>query len=226
MKRSPDAQRLLAQYRRSIQPTEAQLDDVRARLQQPPARRRGPLVIGLVFAGAAAVLLVRWVARSETATAVPQDPSTQAPHESAPPSTGGRWDGPPPRSHRAPVSTPRPPDGSNEAPPPSARRPPTQARPVQEPPVPPPSLQLAAEAELIRKAEAQLRTSALGEALETLGTHARSFPDGALTTERRALRAIALCRSGKRAQGRGEAAALRDDPASHPYRARIAQACE
>lgn len=226
MKRSPDAQRLLAQYRRAIEPTDAQLTGVRARLEQAPRRRRGPLVVGLVFAAAAAVLLVRWVARSETATAVPQDPSTQAPHESAPPSTGGHWNEPPPRSDRAPAPAPQPVQETREAPPPSTHRPAARARAPQEPPAETPSLRLAAEAKLIRTAEAQLRANAFGEALDTLGTHARSFPDGALTTERRALQAIALCRTGKRAQGRGEAAALRDDPASHPYRTRIAQACK
>ena len=89
-----------------------------------------------------------------------------------------------------------------------------------------PSLRLAAEAKLIRRAEARLRNDDAAGALELLQTHARTFADGALIAERRALRAIALCRVGKQAQGRGEAATLEGDPAVRPYRERIDEACK
>ena len=84
---------------------------------------------------------------------------------------------------------------------------------------------LVRETSLLRQAEASLRADEPAEALDVLGEHAREFPQSSLAVERAALRVIALCRSGKQAQGRGEAALLERHAASKPYRERIRRAC-
>lgn len=220
MNRSRDAQRLLANYRDAIQPTPEQLDAIHSKFA--PARRPRRVALGIGLAAAAALVVMWWAAASGTATSQAPDAPIQAPHEQVPSATKGQWRDEP----RGVAPTPSPAPTTVPAPAPVPRR---RAAPVQTPSAPSdpgPSIRLAAEAKLIRRAETLLRQDDAAGALEVLSTHARSFADGALVTERRALRAIALCRSGKQAQGRGEAAGLQRDPASRPYRDRIEEACK
>ncbi|MGH1345831.1 MAG: hypothetical protein ACRBN8_29980 [Nannocystales bacterium] len=232
MKRPSDAQRMLAQYRRAVEPSAEQLARVRDRLEPPhTAPRRWPvLAVGLGSAAAAALVLAWMALRAESATNHTQPPPVQAPHEaSSETDNEARRVSPTPTStsaRPAPKTTPSDPVPTPATVPSS----PTPQRSTQRTVRPPPdaastALQLAAEAKLIRRAQAQLKAEKYPEALKTLHAHARSFPEGTLTTERRALRSIALCRSGNLVQGRGEQAALRRDPASAPYRDRIAEAC-
>ncbi len=224
MKSPTDKQRVIEQYRRVIEPSQDQLAQVRARLEarRQPAPRRASWVVGLVCAAAAAVLLAWWGADAEIVAPQSRPPSVQAQRETADvPGDEARLQAPP-RSPAPSRATPAP-----AAPPP--RPAPQRAARTVAPSVPSPApaaLRLAAEAKLIQEAEAQLREHSFTEALQTLETHAQSFPAGTLSIERRALRSIALCRSGNLAQGRGEGAALRRDPASAPYRGRIDQACK
>lgn len=222
MRRTSTTDRLLSEYRAAIEPSPAQLAEVRARLHVPERRSRWAVGLGVGLAAAAAALVLWWSLDAGSLHATEQPPSLEAPHATDE-ASGGQWrEASPPPPQRARI-VPDPP-APKSAPP--VRRPSTRSpsNPTAQPE--PASLRLAAEARLIRTAESQLRQGEVAQALETLETHARTFTDGALVVERRALRSIALCRSGKRAQGRGEAAALKREPASHPYRSRIDEACK
>lgn len=221
-----DAKQLLADYRREIAPSSDQLAQVRARLDasKQPSHRRGAFAVGVASAVAAAVVLAWWGLGTETATPHTLVPAVQAQHEATDGSAAEPW---------TEVTPPPPPPRPARVEPLPAEPSPTPATLPSAPSVTPPeaspepsALRLAAEARLIRTAEAQLRKRAFSEALKTLETHARTFPAGALEVERRALRSIALCRAGNLVQGRGEGSALRRDPASAPYRERIARACK
>lgn len=226
MSRPDDAKRLLTEYRRKIAPSTDQLAQVRARLDasKRPSQRRAAFAVGVASALAAAVLLAWWGLNTETATPQTLAPAVQAQHEAANESAAEPWteETPPPPPTRARVE---PLPAADSSPTPALLRPPPRVTPPETSPHPS-ALRLAAEAKLIRTAEAQLRKRAYSDALKTLEAHARTFPAGALGVERRALRSIALCRTGNLVQGRGEGSALRRDPASAPYRDRIAQACK
>jgi len=225
MNRPDDAKQMLAEYRRRIAPSADQLAQVRARLDanKRPSQRRAAFAVGVASAVAAAVLLAWWGLGTEAATPHTLAPAVQAQHEAANESEAEPWT----------EVTPPPPPRPTRVEPLPAEPSPTPATLPSAPSVTPPeaspepsALRLAAEAKLIRTAEAQLRKRAFSEALKTLETHARTFPAGALEVERRALRSIALCHAGNLVQGRGEGSALRRDPASAPYRDRIARACK
>jgi hypothetical protein len=84
---------------------------------------------------------------------------------------------------------------------------------------------LTGELALMRATLAALRDGAPALALVRLEEHARLYPHGALAHERRALRGVALCEAGQRAEGlRERAAFLRTDAAS-PLALRVRGAC-
>lgn len=85
---------------------------------------------------------------------------------------------------------------------------------------------LAAELRLIERAEVLLRQERPAPALGVLQEHRDAFPHGELELERRALRVVALCLSGKAEQGHSEAASLSRETLSKPYRERIQSACD
>lgn len=99
--------------------------------------------------------------------------------------------------------------------------------PAFEPPqaAPPASHHLAEELRLMRAASAALTDDEPGKALQVLRDHARRFPDGALAQERRALRAIGLCKQ-RAPEARRERDAFLNSDAQSPLAARVREACE
>lgn len=101
-----------------------------------------------------------------------------------------------------------------------------RARPEPEPePAPAPGSTLAAENRLLAQARTALIDGQPEQALLRLGEHARRFPDGVLSEERQALRAVALCEAGRDAEG---GAAARAFLLEHPHAAlaqRVRSAC-
>lgn len=81
---------------------------------------------------------------------------------------------------------------------------------------------LAQEVALLSRATAQLRAGHAKKALMALDEHQRRFPQGALSEDRRAAKAQALCLTGQVAKGRAELALL---PALSPAAARSEQVC-
>lgn len=245
-----------ASYRRSIEPDADRLaalwkeidDDARAPrilpTPAPPPRRWTRRSLALVtLAAAAAIILAVWLGPMRTATRGDARAPDLAEHSSVHPEPAG---GSAVRSD-APAPGERPTTGEaldsrvdpgDESPPSTRVRPsPRERRPAPEPapePDPEPSSaasesttgSLAEETALIREAEARLRDGDPESAIESLARHARRFPRGALTIERRALQAIAWCNAGDLEGGREEAAHLRPHVASRPYRDRIERACQ
>jgi hypothetical protein len=240
--------RLIAQYRGAIEPDPAQLAAIWKDVADPdaelrivghgrarPAPRSGlRLAVGAGIVALAAAAAVAWWIGSTTrhATAVADDTSSQAPYGSEPHersqgavrrTAAGAATHAQPRADSDAVASP---DvfTTTVAPEPTPVAPrvsvPLRNRPRSAKLDP-----LAQEAALLRDAEALLRKGDSVGALGVLGEHAREFSKGALTVERTALRVIALCRQGKQAQGRGEAALLQRHEASKPYRERIRRAC-
>lgn len=143
------------------------------------------------------------------------EPSVEAPPApSAEPSAASAQPGP-----SAPAST---------ALAPSARRAPPASLPqASSPTTSPPSEAdaLRDELALIGAAQSSLGAGRHEAALASLEEHARRFPSGALSLERRALRALALCAAGRRAEGRAEAEAFALRAAGSPLAERVASAC-
>jgi outer membrane protein assembly factor BamD (BamD/ComL family) len=72
---------------------------------------------------------------------------------------------------------------------------------------------LAEENRLFARARAALIDEQPEQALARLAEHARRFPEGVLSEERQALRAVALCEAGRDADGDAAAQAfLREHP--------------
>jgi hypothetical protein len=84
---------------------------------------------------------------------------------------------------------------------------------------------LDSEVALLGKAQRALSSGRYSEALASLQQHATRFPKGALTGEREASRAIALCRSGSSTRGREIAARYLARHAESPLCARVRAAC-
>ncbi len=82
---------------------------------------------------------------------------------------------------------------------------------------------LAQEVALLSRATAELRAGHAGKALQALDEHQRRFPSGALSEDRRAAKAQALCSLGRVSEGRAELAQLA--PQS-PAAARAKQVCD
>lgn len=246
MTEQPRGARLLAHYRDAIEPSEAQLaavwrdvsdPDARPRILGPrrarPDRRRGlRLVIGGgLVALAAAAAVAWWVGSTWRRTAVAiEDAGMQAPYgaEAGEPEQRAVRREPAREVVVAPTSEGVGPAAaiSEAAPTKAAAVPAREASASRSRPRAAKLDPLVRETELLRQAEASLRTDDAAGALDVLAEHAREFPRSRLAVERGALRVIALCRSGKQAQGRGEAVVLERHAASRPYRERIRRACE
>ncbi len=84
---------------------------------------------------------------------------------------------------------------------------------------------LAEETRLLGEAQAALGAGRAADALAALDAHATRFPKGALALERRALRAMALCASGRATEGRSEAAAIEAQIPGSPLAKRVAETC-
>lgn len=97
---------------------------------------------------------------------------------------------------------------------PSAKPSVPSSRPAQE--------SLAREVALLSQATSALHSGQPAEALKFLNEHARKFPNGVLSEERRAARAQALCLLGRISEGQAELARLA--PQS-PTAARAKQVC-
>lgn len=82
---------------------------------------------------------------------------------------------------------------------------------------------LAEEVALLSRATTALRAGRAAEALKTLDEHQSRFPRGALSEERRAAKAQALCSLGRMSEGRAELVRLA--PQS-PAAARAKQVCD
>lgn len=72
--------------------------------------------------------------------------------------------------------------------------------------------QLPLEVALLSRATSALSSGRAGEALKILNEHQRTFPNGLLSTERRAAKGQALCLLGRVAEGRAELAGLASQP--------------
>lgn len=108
---------------------------------------------------------------------------------------------------------------------PEADRRPTPAEPAPTEPAPAPGSTLAEENRLLARARAALIDAKPEQALARLDEHARRFPDGVLSEERQALRAVALCEAGRDTDGDAAANAFLRD---HPHAAlaqRVRSAC-
>jgi hypothetical protein len=84
---------------------------------------------------------------------------------------------------------------------------------------------LREELALVGAAQTSLGAGDPAAALAALDEHARRFPSGALSLERRALRALALCAAGRRDEGRAEAEAFAARAPGTPLAERVAAAC-
>lgn len=97
------------------------------------------------------------------------------------------------------------------------------APPSSDAPAPRPRDRLAEEVALLSRATKALRAGRAAEALKALDEHQAKFPRGALSEERRAAKAEALCSLGRVSEGRAELGRLA--PQS-PSFARAKQACD
>jgi hypothetical protein len=99
---------------------------------------------------------------------------------------------------------------------------PAQPAPRQQPVGP---ATVAAEAELLRQADAALKAGDAARALALLGEHATRFPNGMLIEEREAERIVVLCALGRTEEARAAASQfLRVRPRS-PLSQRIRESC-
>ena len=84
---------------------------------------------------------------------------------------------------------------------------------------------LPEETKLLAAAHAELSRGNAAGALALLDQHAAKFPRGALAPERRAARAMALCKMGRAGDGRSEADALYGPGSKSPLAEKIRRAC-
>lgn len=85
---------------------------------------------------------------------------------------------------------------------------------------------LAAEVAVLDRATAALRSGQAARSLQWLAEHERRFPAGRLVDVRKATRVRALCRLGRAAQARTEAAALRAEHPGSAVAKRVPDSCE
>jgi hypothetical protein len=81
------------------------------------------------------------------------------------------------------------------------------------------------ELALIQRAQSSLASGEPKAALATLAEHARRFPRGAMNEDRLALRAVALCSSGRLEEGRAAAKRFTTRHSRSLYRDRVTEAC-
>ncbi|MBX7194635.1 MAG: hypothetical protein K1X94_21450, partial [Sandaracinaceae bacterium] len=105
----------------------------------------------------------------------------------------------------------------------TAERPPVEH--VERPPVEPDFSAIERETELLREAHAAAQRGDARGALTLLEQHARLFPRGALATERRGLRILALCDVGEVETARREAAAFLAAQPPAGLAARVSRSC-
>jgi hypothetical protein len=221
---------LVESYQRSIAAHDSDRARIWARLQAPAIAstqrsaptlvRRSPAVmaIGIAIAVAAAVVLVLGLAGrlvDRTAIAPRSESVDLSRHE---PTTGAA-------RARAAVDPAVPPASHPAA---GAPTPPPPAEPPTQVPMRTPAAvgdPLRVELALVESASAAIDRNDHALALQRLDEHARHWPTGALRPEARALRTIALCGSGRRAQGRGEAHVLLRDATLSAFHARVREAC-
>ncbi len=84
---------------------------------------------------------------------------------------------------------------------------------------------LTEENKLLAAAHAELSRGNAGAALALLDEHAARFPRGTLAPERRATRAMALCKAGRVEEGRRELVALYGGDSKSPMAQKIDRAC-
>jgi len=84
---------------------------------------------------------------------------------------------------------------------------------------------LAEEVALLKAAQTALGSGRPSDALASLDQHVARFPKGALALEQRALRAMALCASGRSDEGRRISDALSTSAPGSPLAERVAAAC-
>ncbi|NUP05660.1 MAG: hypothetical protein HOW73_06325 [Polyangiaceae bacterium] len=84
---------------------------------------------------------------------------------------------------------------------------------------------LKEEAALLASAQSALGKGQAARALELTNEHETRFPKGALSFERRAVHAMALCALGRGTEGRREAQAIVDRAPGTPLAERVSAAC-
>jgi hypothetical protein len=139
------------------------------------------------------------------------------------------------RTDEAPPDVPPAPPAASVAPPPAppvVEAPPAEAPVVEAPPVPSVSAsatsrrdRLAEEVAMLSRATGALNGGRASDALRVLDEHARKFPNGALTEERRGARAQALCALGMRADAEKELVSLARTSPRSPHLARARKLC-
>ena len=85
---------------------------------------------------------------------------------------------------------------------------------------------LAEEVAILSQAAKDLRAGRAATALSALNEHQRRFPSGALTLERRAARAEALCSLGRMPEARAELGALTRSAPQSPLTIRAQERCK
>lgn len=155
-----------------------------------------------------------------TATAITASPSAHAPPIEV---------APPPVQEAAPIETAAP---SEPAP---AARPSPHVGPRRvavAPPSPPPRAAepstpnaVAEETRMLREANVALQAGDASRALGLLDTHGRSFPNGVLSEERSAQRVFVLCKLGRVAEARAEAARFAKASPDSPLAPRVRASC-
>lgn len=183
------------------------------------AAKIGIGVVAVALAGGGAAVL-RTTSESAEPTPPRSAPATPAPQPSAPSPAL-----PPPIATATPAPTAEP--SSPAAPSVSAEsaRPPAPRPSAPEPAAIPSKNDLAEETRLLGEAQAALGAGRPTDALAALDAHAAQFPQGALALERRALRAMALCASGRATEGRSEAQVIEARMPGSPLAKRVAEAC-
>jgi hypothetical protein len=88
-----------------------------------------------------------------------------------------------------------------------------------------PNPNVQGEVKLLSEAQRALADGQPGRAISLLDQHAREFPQGALTEERKAAHVIALCKLGRTAGAQAEANAFFAKSPHSPLRRRLRETC-
>jgi hypothetical protein len=212
---SPQGQALLRATRAALRPQGADkarvLSSLQARLGAPPpaaAPAAAHVSRGIWAAAAAAVVGVGGV----VALGLSSEP---APIKA-----------PAPAAVVAPATLPTPPV-ADVAPPSAPVEEPATPGPAAVAPSAPPrrSDRLAEEVAILSQAAKDLRAGRAAAALSALNEHQRRFPSGALTLERRAARAEALCSLGRMPEAQAELGSLTRSAPQSPLTIRAQERC-
>lgn len=199
-------------------PQEPPLDSAALPKPTPTPAAPWPLISAVtVGAGLLAGALYWGLATNASAPAEPTrvpEPSVRAPQPPVVAPTA-RTGSPTRPSDEAKTVEPAPRTSDTDRGSASARRPSRDA--------PEPKRQLAEEVALLSKATSALHARRAQEALTLLAEHQRKFPRGALSVERRAARAQALCQLGRKVEAERE---LRRLSPSSPQAARARELCD